>query len=293
MNRPTLAALSLAVLVGALVAPPAAAAATAEPLLVGIAARISPRESYAYYDHLLAYVGKKLGRRVEMVQFSTYDEMDTALERRDLDYAFICAGPYVRDHARFGVELLAAPQSHGQPFYYAYVIVPAASPARTLADLRGKQFAFTDPKSNTGRLVPAYLVQREFGVSPENFFSGVRYLGSHDTSIDAVSAGKVDGASVDSLVFDYVAARSPGRVKNVRILLKSPPYGIPPIVVNRGADPALRKRLRGVLLSMDSDPEGRRILDGIMVDRFIVPVDANYNAVREMESWLAEQARAR
>jgi hypothetical protein len=30
-----------------------------------------------------------------------------------------------------------------------------------------------------------------------------------------------------------------------------------------------------------------------MVDRFIVPVDANYNAVREMESWLAEQARAR
>src|SRR5512133_3888850 len=265
MKHPTLAALSLVALLGAIVAPLDATAA--EPLLIGVAARISPRESYAYYDRLLAYVGRKLGRQVEMVQFSTYDEMDTALERRDLDYAFICAGPYVRD--------------------------PAASPATTLADLRGKQFAFTDAKSNTGRLVPAYLVQREFGVRPESWFSSVRYLGSHDASIDAVNAGTVDGASVDSLIFDYVAARHPGRVKNVRILVKSPPFGIPPVVANRRADPAVRQRVRDALLSMHSDPEGRRILDGIMVDRFIVPVDSDYNAVREMESWLAEQARAR
>ncbi|HSN13085.1 MAG TPA: phosphate/phosphite/phosphonate ABC transporter substrate-binding protein [Anaeromyxobacteraceae bacterium] len=291
MKHPTLAALPLIAFLGALAAP--LDAASAEPLLVGIAARISPRESYAYYDRLLAYVGKKLGRHVEMVQFSTYDEMDTALERRDLDYAFICSGPYVRDHAKFGVELLAAPQSHGQPFYYAYVIVPAASPARTLADLRGKRFAFTDRKSNTGRLVPTYLVQREFGVSPESWFSSIGYLGSHDAAIDAVDAGTVDGASVDSLIFDYVAARNPGRVKNVRILMKSPPFGIPPVVVNRRADPAVRKHVRDVLLSMHSDPEGQRILDGIMVDRFIVPIDANYDAVREMESWLAGQARAR
>src|SRR5512133_404685 len=291
MKHPTLAALSLVALLGAIVAPLDATAA--EPLLIGVAARISPRESYAYYDRLLAYVGRKLGRQVEMVQFSTYDEMDTALERRDLDYAFICSGPYVRDHAKFGVELLAAPQSHGKPYYYAYVIVPAASPARTLADLRGKRFAFTDAKSNTGRLVPAYLVQREFGVRPESWFSSVRYLGSHDAAIDAVNDRTVDGASVDSLIFDYVAARHPGRVKNVRILVKSPPFGIPPVVANRRADPAVRQRVRDALLSMHSDPEGRRILDGIMVDRFIVPVDSDYNAVREMESWLAEQARAR
>ena len=109
---------------------PSDARAGEPPLLIGIAARISPRESFAYYDALLALVGKKLGRKVEMVQYSTYDEMDTALARRDLDFAFICAGPYVRDHDAFGVELLAAPLAHGRAYYYAYVIVPAGSPAR-------------------------------------------------------------------------------------------------------------------------------------------------------------------
>src|SRR5512145_2908678 len=212
-----------AVLIGVALSPPIADAAV-PPLRIGLAARISPRESYAYYDAMLAYVVTKLGRKVEMVQYTTYDEMDAALERLDLDFAFICSGPYVRDHAKFGVELLVAPQAHGGPVYYSYMLVPATSPARSLADLRGKRFAFTDPKSNTGRLVPTYLVAREFKASPRAFFGNVEYTGSHDRSIDAVNAGTVDGASVDSLIFDYVAKRSPARVKNVRIISKSMPY---------------------------------------------------------------------
>jgi phosphonate transport system substrate-binding protein len=274
-----------AVLCAALLAP--AGARSEEPSLhIGVAAMISPRESFAFYDAMIAYIGKRVGLHAAMVQYSTYDEMDTALERRELDYAFICSGPYVRDHAKFGVELLAAPQAHGRPFYYAYVIVPAASPARKLGDLRGKRFAFTDPKSNTGRLVPAYLVGREFKMTPEAFFGTLTYTGAHDTSIDQVNAGTVDGASVDSLIFDYVAKRSPPRVKNVRIISTSPPYGIPPFVANKGADRTLRARVQAVLLGMHADPEGRRILDGIMVDRFIVPEDSNYDAVRDMENWL-------
>jgi phosphonate transport system substrate-binding protein len=279
-----------AVLLAALLAPPVAEAG--EPSLqIGVAAMISPRESFAFYDALIAYVGRQAGRHADMVQYSTYDEMDTALERRALDYAFICSGPYVRDRAKFGVELLAAPQAHGKPFYYAYVIVPAAGPARSLADLRGKRFAFTDPRSNTGRLVPEYLVVREFKVAPEAFFGTSKYTGSHDRSIDEVNAGAVDGASVDSLIFDYIAARSPERVKNVRIVAKSIPFGIPPFVAVKGAEPKLRARIQQVLLEMHADPEGKRILDGIMVDRFIVPVDSNYDAVRDMETWL-ERARS-
>jgi len=281
MRRPVFAALLLLALL-----PTSGAVGAEPPLPIGVAAMISPLESVAYYDELIAYVGKQLGRRVSMVQFSTYDEMDAALERRDLDFAFICSGPYVRDRAKFGVELLAAPTAHGKPFYHAYVIVPAKGPARRLADLRGKRFGFTDPKSNTGRLVPTYLVAREFKVAPEAFFGQVSYTGSHDRSIDAVNAGTLDGASVDSLIFDYVANRNPGRVANVRIVARSAPYGIPPVVSNKGADAKLRARIQQILLAMHGDPEGKRILDGIQVERFIVPTDSNYETVRDMERWL-------
>jgi phosphonate transport system substrate-binding protein len=287
LNAVVTLSLALAVAV-----PAVAARAEDAPLKIGLAAMVSPKETLLYYDGLLRWVGERLGRKVELVQYRTYDEMDVALETRTLEIAFVCSGPYVRDRARFGVELLVAPQSHGKPFYQAYVIAPWASPVRSLADLRGKSFAFTDPKSNTGRTVPTYLITREFGVPPERFFSSVRFTFSHDQSIEEVSRGTVDGASVDSLIYDYLAAKSPASTKGTKIIARSPPYGIPPVVVNPAIDPALKATLKAAFLAMHEDPTGRAILDGIMVDRFIVPRDEDYESVREMERWLERNAGA-
>ncbi len=283
--------LKLSLLLAAM-AGPATARAEEAPLKIGLAAMISPKETLIYYNGLLGYVGRKLGRKVEMVQFRTYDEMDVALEKRDLDIAFVCSGPYVRDHEKFGAELLVAPQSYGKPFYHAYIIVPAGSPAKSFADLKGKTFAFTDPKSNTGRMVPTFMVSKDFGAPPEKFFSSVKFTFSHDKSIEEVSKGAVDGASVDSLIYDYLAAKSPATTKGTKIVAKSPPYGIPPVIVNPKIDPALKQKVKEILLAMHGDPNGKAILDGIMVDKFILPKDKDYDSVREMERWLAKNAPA-
>jgi phosphonate transport system substrate-binding protein len=279
--------LGLAVAAGAV-----AARAEEPPLKIGLAAMISPKETLIYYNGLLGYVGQKLGRKVELIQFRTYDEMDAALEKRDLDIAFVCSGPYVKDKDKFGAELLVAPQSYGKPFYHAYIIAPAGSPATKLADLKGKSFAFTDPKSNTGRIVPTYMVSKDFGAPPERFFSSVKYTYSHDKSIEEVSKGLVAGASVDSLIYDYLAAKSPATTRGTKIVAKSAPYGIPPVIVNPKIDPALRAKVKAAFLAMHEDAKGKAILDGIMVDKFIVPKDKDYDSVREMERWLAKNAPA-
>lgn len=272
---------------------PAGAEAALPALRIGVGARISPRETAGSYEEMLNWVGRKLGRKVELVQYTTYAEMDSALERLDLDFAFIGAGSYVRDHARFGVELLVAPQIRGVPFCYSYLLVPASAPAKRLADLRGKRFAFTDPTSASGRLVPTYMIGKEFGVGPEAFFGSVAFTWSDDRSIDEVNAGRVDGASVDGLLYDYLAKRNPARVKNVRVLTRSMPYGIPPFVSTRAADPRVKMQLRELLLSMHEDAEGKQILGTMEIERFIVPADANYDAIRDMEAWLANPSALR
>jgi phosphonate transport system substrate-binding protein len=262
------------------------AAAAAEPIKIGLAAMISPKETLRYYQGLLDYVGRAIGQPVAMIQKPTYDDMDVALEKGEINIAFVCAGPYVKDKDRFGVELLVAPQSNGQAFYHAYIIVPKDSPARSWADLGGRSFAFTDPKSNTGALVPRYMVWKKFGKTPEQFFSRTTFTGSHDRSIEAVAKKVVDGASVDSLIFDFHAKTNPVYTDLIRIIDKSPPYGMPPVVVNKGIDPALKARLAAAFLDMHKYPEGKAILDKIAVDRFIVPLDRDYNSVRDMEKEL-------
>lgn len=262
------------------------------PLKIGLAAMISPKETLSFYTGMLTWVGQRIGRKVEMVQYRTYGEMDAALERRDLELAFLCSGPYVKDRARFGVELVAAPQAGGRPVYFAHVIVPAGSPARSLADLRGRSFAFTDPLSHTGRAVPSFLVEKDHGIPAEQFFSSIVFTGSHDRSIDEVARGAVDGASVDSLIYDYLAAKFPGRTRGTRIIATSPPYGIPPVVAHPLIDPALKARVQQALLLMHTDPKGRAILDGIHVDRFVIARDEDYDSVREVERWLDRGAPA-
>jgi len=257
-----------------------------EPLKIGLAAMITPKKAFSYYKDLFDYVGRKTGRDVEMVQRPTYDEMDNLLRTSEVKTAFICSGPYVRDNKEFGVEILVAPVVSGKPFYHAYIITSKNSPYTSLAELEGKSFAFTDPKSNTGKLVPTYMLAKRFKKTPEEFFSSIKYSGSHDRSIEMVAKGLVNGASVDSLIYDYLYKKGSRYVKLTKIIEKSEAYGIPPVVVTKDIDPSLKERLRKVFLNMHNDPEGRRILNGLMIDRFIVPDDRNYDTVRQMEEWL-------
>lgn len=257
-----------------------------QPLKIGVAAMISPKETVKFYKEIVDYIGKKMEIPVEMVQKESYDEMDKLLEKGEVSIAFICSGPYVKNKDKFGVELLVAPQSYGKPFYHAYIIVHKDSPVKSLTDLKGKSFAFTDPKSNTGKLVPTYMIAKNFNKIPEQFFSKITYTKSHDKSIEAVAKKIVDGASVDSLIYDYAAKKNPVYTSLTKIIEKSPPYGIPPVVVTKNFDPNLKEKIKQTFLNMHKDPEGKKILDGIMVDKFIVPKDSDYNSVREMEKWI-------
>ncbi|WP_224981548.1 substrate-binding domain-containing protein [Geomonas agri] len=261
-------------------------ASSAEDLKFGVAAMISPQETIKYYQQIIDYVGKKLGRPVEMVQKHSYDETDKLLERGELKVAFVCSGPYVVDKEKFGAELLVAPQSYGEPFYYAYIIAHRNSTISDLSQLKGKSFAFTDPKSNTGRLVPAYMIGKRFNTTPEKFFGRIIYTKTHDKAIEAVAKKIVDGASVDSLIYNYAASKDPRFTSQTKVIAKSPRYGIPPIVTRKDLDPALKARLRDIFLNMHKDPAGKAILAGIKVDRFVVPKDSDYDSVREMEKWL-------
>jgi phosphonate transport system substrate-binding protein len=269
----------------------AATALAAAPVKIGVAAMISPKETVKYYGQLVNYIGTKLGQPVQMVQEENYDKTDNLLESGELSVAFVCAGPYVKDHEKFGAELLVAPQSYGQPFYNAYIIVHKDSPIRDLAGLKGKKFAFTDPKSNTGKIVPTYMVGKEFKTTPEKFFSKVMYTKSHDKSMEAVAKKVVDGASIDSLIYDYAAKKNPQFTSQTKIIRKSPKYGIPPVIVRKDTDPVLKAKIKDIFLNMHKDREGKAILDGIMVDKFIVPKDSDYNSVREMDAWLKKNVK--
>ncbi len=251
------------------------------PFRVAVSSMVSPKETFTYYQDFLQYLGARLDRPVELVQRETYAEVNDLVRAGGIDLAFVCSQAYVEGQQDFGMELLAAPEVRGEAVYRSYVIVPATSSTERFDDLRGKVFAFTDPDSNTGRLVPTYLLYQR-GTTPEAFFRRTVYTYSHDNSIKAVADKLVDGAAVDSLVYDYATARDPELAARTRIVLRSEPFGAPPIVVNPALSPQLKSLLRETILGMSQDSRGRVILDALMIDRFVVPDQASYEPIRVM-----------
>ena len=255
-------------------------------LRVAVGAMISPKETTVYYRQILDYISSHIGKESELIQRKTYDEINELFGKGEIDLAFICSGPYANSKDKYGFELLATPQVKGSHFYHSYLIVNKDSPFHQLEDLRGRVFAFTDPESNTGKLVPTYWLAQA-GEKPETFFGKTIYTYSHDNSIMAVAKGLVDGAAIDGLIWEYYDYKNSSLTSQTRIIRKSEPYGIPPIVAHRDSDPKLKDRIRHFLFSMHQDPEGQRILAELMIDRFIAPREQWYETIRKMKQNLA------
>lgn len=250
-------------------------------LRVAVAAMISPKETVIYYRQLLDYIGAGIKMPIRLIQRKTYQEINELFSSNEIDLAFICTGPYAIEKKSFGFEALATPVVRGEPFYQSYLIVNRSSNFQTIEDLRGRVFAFTDPDSNTGALVPKYWLAR-MGQSPDRFFKETVYTYSHDNSILAVARGLVDGAAVDGHKWEYYNRRNPYYTARTRIIKKSRPVGAPPLVASRSLAFDLREKISSLLLSMHKDPEGDRILKELMIDRFTVPQAQWYQPVRDM-----------
>ncbi len=248
-------------------------------LRLAVAAIISPQGNIESYKSLANYLSDRLGHEVMIVQRRTYAEVNDLIAKGQVDLGFVCTSAYVIGHEQFGMELLAAPQIQGETVYYSELIVPATSSARGMADLRGKVFAFTDPMSFSGRAYPTYLLQ-QLGEKPETFFSRTFFTYSHDKAIYAVADGIADGAAVDSLVLTHALKRDPTLQQRIRVILRSPPFGIPPVVAPPGLSSTEKLRLQELLLTMDQNPQGREVLAELGIDRFVRVDDSLYNSAR-------------
>ncbi|RMF55454.1 MAG: phosphate/phosphite/phosphonate ABC transporter substrate-binding protein [Calditrichaeota bacterium] len=244
------------------------------PLVLAIASIVSAKESFSAYADLIPYLEKKLHRLVHPVYTKNYREVYDLLEHRKVDIAFVCCGLYALGKRNDIMELLAIPVVNGDTKYQAYIIASKTSGIESINDLEGKTIALTDELSLSGCFYLLYGKTRNLISRDQVVFSG-----SHDASIQLVNRGIVDAASVDGLIYEEIAARRPQSVQNVRIVEKSPPFGIPPVVIHPRVPPTQRERIQTVLLQMNEDPEGLSILQRMGIEKFELPNEENYRTV--------------
>lgn len=259
---------------------PALLMAGQAPIRIGLTPAILHDRHAAMVD-LRLYLEARTGREVELVVRDSYRQIIDLISHDQLDFAWVSAYPfvYLQQHAQ--LRLLATPLFHGRPFFRAYLIVPLTDKSSSdLFSLQGKIFAFADPYSHTGYLVPRYQL-RQSGYDPTTFFAKTFYTGGHKKVIQAVASQLADGGYVDSFVWDTLALLEPELTARTRIVTQSGEYGFPPLVAGRKVKARDFAAMRRILLEMSGNPQGVALLKQLNIDGF-VPGDPK---------WYAEVAR--
>lgn len=237
-------------------------------------------DQHALLAEWRVYLEARLKRPVEFVQRDRYRDTMDLLQQQKVEFAWICDYPYVM--LKNEVRLLSVALNNDKPTYRSYLIVPTRdTQTRSVIDLKGRVFAYADPYSNTGYLVPRFEIKRS-GADPATFFKRTFFTWSHRKVIDAVAAGLVEGASVDSYVWDSLSRVRPDITAKTRIAWKSEEYGFPPMVAHRNVPEADFKLMQDILLNMVNEPQGRAILERLNLNGFIRGTPKLYDRVAEM-----------
>ncbi len=237
-------------------------------------------DQHALLAEWRVYMEARLKRPVEFVQRDRYRDTMDLLQQQKVEFPWICDYPFVM--LKKEVRLMAVAVNEGKPTYRSYLIVPVVdSQTRNIMDLKGGVFAYADPHSNTGYLVPRHEIKRNGG-DPAGFFKRTFFTWSHRKVIEAVAAGLVQGGNVDSYVWDVLNKVRPEVTAKTRIVWRSPDYGFPPIVASRGVPQAEFAQMQRILLDMKTDPQGRALLGRLRLDGFIQGEPALYDGVARM-----------
>ena len=239
----------------------------------------APTELQRKFKPLGDYLKKATGLDVEFTPVTDYAAVVEGLATNKLDLAWLGGFTYVQARLRTNGGVVPIVQRAEDATFTSRFIVPLNSTAKTLADLKGKTFAFGAPSSTSGSLMPRYYLLKA-GIDPERDFKSVAFSGAHDATLAFVAAGRAEAGVLNASVMDKLVEGHSANAAKVRVLAVTPPYFDYNWTVRPGLDPALTKKLTDAFLALDpSKPEMKEIMDLQRTSKFVPTQNSNYDGI--------------
>jgi phosphonate transport system substrate-binding protein len=219
---------------------------------------------------VVAYLERKLGRKVRAFVASDYAGVVEALRNQTADVGFMGPLQYLIAHEQAGAQAILGEVYNGQPWYTARIFVRKDSGMRTLADLRGKTMAFVDPLSSSGYLYPLETFRRAGLIArreeAEQFFRKIYFAGGDEQALRAVLNKFVDAAGIGQY---SSAILRPEERDQITFIGESPQIPSHCVVARRGLDAASVAALQEALLALNDGPDRALLKQLYNVDGYV------------------------
>jgi phosphonate transport system substrate-binding protein len=241
----------------------------------------APTELQRKFKPLGEYLEKETGVKVEFTPVTDYAAVVESLATRKLDMAWLGGFTFVQAKLRTNGTAIPIVQRAEDEKFTSRFIVPAGSAAKTLADLKGKTFAFGSPSSTSGHLMPRYFLLQA-GIDPDKDFRNVAFSGAHDATVAFVAGGKAEGGVLNASVWDKLIETGNPNAQKVKVIATTPPYYDYNWTVRGDLDPELVKKLTAAFLKLDpANPAHKEIMALQRASKFIPTKASNYDGIEK------------
>jgi phosphonate transport system substrate-binding protein len=241
------------------------------------------------YKPVLDLLGKNTGKKIEFYMPTSYSSVVEALLGKWVDVAVLGPESYViakNQGAEIDVFATYYKKKLGiqeaGPGYKSMFITKKSSKFGSIESTKGSVMLLVDPASTSGSLIPEYEFAKVVKMPLKQYFSKVAFSGGHDLSTLAVFDGKADAAFVASHRFMNAVDASKGKMKieDFNILWSSQLLPQDPFVYRTALCPELRKKIQDTFVTLDSTDVGKKYLENVDSEKFVVMTDKDYDIIR-------------
>ena len=227
---------------------------------------------------LVAYLEKETGAKIALTVPTNYAAVVEAVANDQVDIVYLGGFTYVQASARAGVTPLVQ-RERDRNFHTVFITQPDSG-INTLADLKGRTFAFGDVNSTSGHLMPSYFMRQE-NVGPDALAKAT-YTGGHDATALAVANGKVDAGALDETIFERMTKEGKLDSSRVKVFYVTPPYFDYVWAARKGLDRKLADSFAAAMMKLSpDDPAQKSLLDLMSADKFVKAEDGSYDRLRQ------------
>ena len=264
-------------------APPGAHAGeqTLKELRIVFIAYQNPEQIMDDVRPVVAYLKKSLGMPVKHFVATDYAGVIEALRNGSADMGFMGPLQYVIAKEHAGAQPILGEVYKGNAYYTSRIFVRKDSGIKTLADLKGKTIAFTDPISSSGYLYPLDLFKSEglLRGAPEKYFKRIFFAGGDEQAIRAVYNDFVDAAGIGQFAYNLLRAEERDEVHFIGESKRLPSHCI---VVRKGLSDASVSKLKNVFLALNEGPDMGLLKMLYGVDGYVEVSDKDFQEVEEI-----------
>ncbi|PNY81442.1 phosphonate ABC transporter substrate-binding protein [Deinococcus koreensis] len=228
---------------------------------------------------LFDYLEKSLGVPVKAYVGADYAAVIVAMQNKKLDIGYFGPKSYIEAADRAGAVALVKDNAvKGGTGYTSVLISKAGGKIRSVADAKGADFAFVDPNSTSGYLVPLSHFLLEMKVKPEDYFKRVTFAGSHENVVLGVLNGTIPVGATNNLDLDRAVEKGAAKRSDFNVLWTSKSIPSGPIAARKDLPVSFQTALKTALLKFN-DAKG---LEQLQLKGYVAASDSDYNPVRDL-----------